>query len=247
MQYLIWSNEHAAWWRSGHLGYTEIISKAGRYSREEAEQICADANRYRPEGAQPHEVAVLAPESVDALEAENQRLREARNTIEMLRAELERLREIREAAVDVMGNAIRQESGDYIVFGRPLSRLIAALSQPAEQPAAQEADLPLMARQEWMGDAIGAMREEPDHVWQFYYEKDQSLMLQEASEGLEVYRIADTDEHGLPVIERTADMPEWAKYRINGERYQMESAVMPSTYFEQDWQRIEDYRHGQEG
>src|SRR5690625_2995930 len=31
--------------------------------------------------------------------------------------------------------------------------------------------------------------------------------------GWDIYRIADTDEHGLPVIERTADMPEGAKYR----------------------------------
>lgn len=106
-------------------------------------------------------------------------------------------------------------------------------------------NLPLMARQEWMGDAIGAMREDPGrHDWEFYYEGNQSLMLQEASEGLEVYRIADTDEHGLSVVERTADMPEGAKYRGWTER------TRDWTYYvcfiekhaHNRFERIEDYQ-----
>lgn len=60
-KYLIWSNEHAAWWRPNRLGYTAIISQAGRYSREEAETICERANQHR-QGKEPHEVMVLAPE-----------------------------------------------------------------------------------------------------------------------------------------------------------------------------------------
>lgn len=34
--YLIWSNEHRAWWRPNRMGYTIHIEAAGRYTREEA-------------------------------------------------------------------------------------------------------------------------------------------------------------------------------------------------------------------
>lgn len=63
MKYLIWSHEHRAWWAPGHMGYTLEISKAGRYGYETAMRICFDANEYLPEGAEPNEVALLAPES----------------------------------------------------------------------------------------------------------------------------------------------------------------------------------------
>ena len=36
MRYVIWSHEHVAWWRPNHLGYTNILSEAGRYSGNEA-------------------------------------------------------------------------------------------------------------------------------------------------------------------------------------------------------------------
>ena len=42
-KYLIWSNEHGAWWRSNRCGYTTILAIAGRYTREEAISICARA------------------------------------------------------------------------------------------------------------------------------------------------------------------------------------------------------------
>ena len=35
-QYLIWSNEHRAWWRPDRCGYTRDVRTAGRYSRQEA-------------------------------------------------------------------------------------------------------------------------------------------------------------------------------------------------------------------
>lgn len=44
MKYLIWSNEHNAWWRAGRAGYTNDKKSAGRYSGEEAAQIIANAN-----------------------------------------------------------------------------------------------------------------------------------------------------------------------------------------------------------
>ncbi len=40
VQYLVWSHEHSAWWRPNSLGYTTFMDKAGRYSREEAIEIC---------------------------------------------------------------------------------------------------------------------------------------------------------------------------------------------------------------
>ena len=60
-EYLIWSNEHSAWWRPNRCGYTCVIGQAGRYSKQEARQICTRANAFIDEGADPHEVAVPAP------------------------------------------------------------------------------------------------------------------------------------------------------------------------------------------
>ena len=42
-EYLIWSNEHEAWWRANRRGYTNHVRGAGRYSREEAVSICSGA------------------------------------------------------------------------------------------------------------------------------------------------------------------------------------------------------------
>ena len=42
--YLIWSEEHGAWWGPHHYGYTRSMKKAGRYSKEQAEAISASAN-----------------------------------------------------------------------------------------------------------------------------------------------------------------------------------------------------------
>lgn len=42
--YLIWSNEHRAWWRPGRQGYTTSIHEAGSYTRENALEICKGAN-----------------------------------------------------------------------------------------------------------------------------------------------------------------------------------------------------------
>lgn len=42
-RYLIWSNEHRAWWRPNRCGYTIYLEAAGRYPRDEAVAICRDA------------------------------------------------------------------------------------------------------------------------------------------------------------------------------------------------------------
>lgn len=43
-QFLIWSNEHGAWWRANSCGYTTAVAGAGVYTKEEAEKICKNAN-----------------------------------------------------------------------------------------------------------------------------------------------------------------------------------------------------------
>lgn len=37
--YLVWSNQHRAWWRGDSHGYTDNVKAAGRYSRAEAISI----------------------------------------------------------------------------------------------------------------------------------------------------------------------------------------------------------------
>lgn len=39
-KWIIWSNEHRAYWRPDSCGYTRRIDDAGRYSYEEARSIC---------------------------------------------------------------------------------------------------------------------------------------------------------------------------------------------------------------
>ena len=43
-EYLIWSEEHGAWWAPYERGYTRSMKAAGRYSRERALAIAASAN-----------------------------------------------------------------------------------------------------------------------------------------------------------------------------------------------------------
>jgi hypothetical protein len=43
-EFIIWSEEHGAWWRPAHAGYTTSMAKAGRYSRREADAIVLNAN-----------------------------------------------------------------------------------------------------------------------------------------------------------------------------------------------------------
>jgi hypothetical protein len=41
--YLIWSHEHGRWWGPGGRGYVQNLSKAGRYSRGAALDVCTRA------------------------------------------------------------------------------------------------------------------------------------------------------------------------------------------------------------
>lgn len=47
--YLIWSNEHRAWWRPNAHGYTVHIEQAGRYTRDEAVKHSRCRDQYRGE------------------------------------------------------------------------------------------------------------------------------------------------------------------------------------------------------
>lgn len=41
--YLIWSHEHDMWWGPGRCGYVTSLTDAGRYSRDQAMDICTRA------------------------------------------------------------------------------------------------------------------------------------------------------------------------------------------------------------
>jgi hypothetical protein len=45
-EYLIWSEEHGAWWRPCSAGYTPSMAKAGRYSHKDAQAIVDSANAH---------------------------------------------------------------------------------------------------------------------------------------------------------------------------------------------------------
>ena len=67
-KWLIWSTEHNGWWMPRSMGYTKLIGSAGRYSFDEALQICTGANYglardpSSPDCNIPHESMCLAPE-----------------------------------------------------------------------------------------------------------------------------------------------------------------------------------------
>ena len=44
--WLIWSNEHLAYWKPARCGYTTLLEEAGRYTFTEAKEIVEDANKH---------------------------------------------------------------------------------------------------------------------------------------------------------------------------------------------------------
>lgn len=67
--WLIWSNEHRAWWRPDCRGYTHRVEEAGRYTFEDALSKCGPMTR---PGMIPDEMIQPSPEWVamrrDAIE-----------------------------------------------------------------------------------------------------------------------------------------------------------------------------------
>lgn len=57
--YVIWSNEHRAWWRPNECGYCTMLAGAGRYTREDALAICIRARGGRRFNDNPSEIPVL--------------------------------------------------------------------------------------------------------------------------------------------------------------------------------------------
>ena len=55
MQWLVWSNEHRGWWKPQSAGYTKSRKQAGRYSLDEATEICVGANATRSDNQEPQE------------------------------------------------------------------------------------------------------------------------------------------------------------------------------------------------
>lgn len=45
--WLIWSNEHNAWWGPGHCGYPDDIAAAGGYTLAQAIEICTQRSWMR--------------------------------------------------------------------------------------------------------------------------------------------------------------------------------------------------------
>lgn len=58
MKWLIWSNEHRAYWKPNMCGYTTFASAAGRYTEEEAIEICRDARSHDEDGTPPPETMI---------------------------------------------------------------------------------------------------------------------------------------------------------------------------------------------
>ena len=63
--YLVWSNQHRAWWRANSAGYTIRLSEAGRYNRDEAIRICAHAHGGWKTGLMPPEIPVREEDALD--------------------------------------------------------------------------------------------------------------------------------------------------------------------------------------
>lgn len=64
--WLIWSNEHGAYWAAAERGYVKDPLVAGRYKLNRAQEICTQANIGSTNGI-PQEVVVPSPELVDYL------------------------------------------------------------------------------------------------------------------------------------------------------------------------------------
>ena len=56
--YLIWSNEHTAWWKPRRYGYTNDRSEAGRFALDEALEIVTQANCWTSDSLRPQEAMV---------------------------------------------------------------------------------------------------------------------------------------------------------------------------------------------
>ncbi|WP_226893875.1 hypothetical protein [Nisaea sediminum] len=63
--YVIWSNEHRAWWGPNRSGYRAKLEDAGRYTRDEAVRICTHARGGRQFNHNPSEVPLLESDAAE--------------------------------------------------------------------------------------------------------------------------------------------------------------------------------------
>ncbi len=80
--WVIWSNEHIAFWKPNHGGYCYKVENAGRYSFEKAREICKSGNYPSDETGYPigrladrkiviNEVMCPSPEYVEEMLLDN--------------------------------------------------------------------------------------------------------------------------------------------------------------------------------
>ena len=126
--WLIYSREHNGFWRPNRYGYTWAIEQAGRYTKQEADLICADAAVGRGQHGDdgPPEVAVIAPE--------------AESQLAKAQAVVDAARKMR---VHLSDAKLGAQDGGYAglvhVFGRwdnELRQALSAFDQTTEQEAA---------------------------------------------------------------------------------------------------------------
>lgn len=67
--YLVWSNEHRAWWRANGCGYTIHVEAAGLYSRADALKICHKGRGGWRRSGVPDEVPVRLSDLPDIARA----------------------------------------------------------------------------------------------------------------------------------------------------------------------------------
>lgn len=65
MPYLIWSNVHGAWWGPNRAGYYATLSFAGRYTREEAIEQCANGRDGFGAARRPPELPVREIDAIN--------------------------------------------------------------------------------------------------------------------------------------------------------------------------------------
>ena len=65
-RYLIWSNEHHAWWGLANNGYVADIANAGRYDRETVLTVCTMALLGSRLGV-PNEIPVREEDVIEML------------------------------------------------------------------------------------------------------------------------------------------------------------------------------------
>lgn len=66
VKYLVWSNEHSAWWKPNQCGYTRFIDRAGRYGRTEAMKIAGmREGGWHVRKGNPDEIAIPEHDAIE--------------------------------------------------------------------------------------------------------------------------------------------------------------------------------------